>query len=619
MNPNMIFILQQPMREEDPDSPFYKATYSEGFPWIRNDVGNRHPEGGDIILPLIDFTHPDAQDIIVEQAIAAAKCGLYDGIFIDWWHEWNVILDGRPTNAEEQAARDEILRRIREEVREDFLILVNGNRRTMPRTGWAINGTFMETGRDYDRGYTHGDLAEIESTLLWTEENFREPRVNCLEDWGVPTESPDSPRNLRWMRVFTTMSLTHSDGYVLYIIGIRHPIHEHDWNVFEITHKEAHDRDIEHNHHHDHYWYDFYDAALGTPIGEKAQRYENRDGLFIREFTNGWAVYNRSGTKQTIVLPSQATGVASGTRKRRHILPDLDSEIYLKTVMQITPGKRPPLFWVDPQTGTLHRLVGDKVENLVPGIQDATHLTVDAAAEKLYWREKTGNQTGKIQCANLDGANVQLIRDLTSVPLDIAINTASNKLYVTNAWGKIQRMNLDGSSFQPNFITGLEAPGQVAVDAVGGKVYWTEKGSLRYADLKDGNIHDVVTGLGELADIALSLLPDSMAVAAAPVTQTVVEQTLLLANYPNPFNPETWIPYQLAEPSKVTLHIYATNGTLVQTLDLGHQSAGIYQHRSRAAYWDGKNEVGEPVASGIYFYTLTAGDFTATRKMLIRK
>ena len=97
------------------------------------------------------------------------------------------------------------------------------------------------------------------------------------------------------------------------------------------------------------------------------------------------------------------------------------------------------------------------------------------------------------------------------------------------------------------------------------------------------------------------------------------QETALLANYPNPFNPETWIPYHLAKDADVTLHIYAVNGTLVRTLTLGHQPAGMYQSRSRAAYWDGKNAFGEPIASGVYFYTLAAGDFTATRKMLIRK
>ena len=103
------------------------------------------------------------------------------------------------------------------------------------------------------------------------------------------------------------------------------------------------------------------------------------------------------------------------------------------------------------------------------------------------------------------------------------------------------------------------------------------------------------------------------------LTLFIPEKTALLHNYPNPFNPETWIPYQLAEPAEVTLTIHSVNGTLVRTLALGHHRAGIYQTRNRAAYWDGKNDVGESVASGVYFYTLTAGDFTATRKLLIRK
>ena len=96
-------------------------------------------------------------------------------------------------------------------------------------------------------------------------------------------------------------------------------------------------------------------------------------------------------------------------------------------------------------------------------------------------------------------------------------------------------------------------------------------------------------------------------------------ETKLLLNYPNPFNPETWIPYQLAKATDVTVMIHATNGSLVRTIELGHQAAGIYKSKSQAAYWDGRNELGEQVASGLYFYTLTAGDFSATAKMLIRK
>ena len=102
-------------------------------------------------------------------------------------------------------------------------------------------------------------------------------------------------------------------------------------------------------------------------------------------------------------------------------------------------------------------------------------------------------------------------------------------------------------------------------------------------------------------------------------TLALPKETRLFANYPNPFNPETWIPYQLSDPAEVTLQIYFMDGTLVRTLALGHRSAGKYHNKSRAAYWNGRNEQGERVASGVYFYTLTAGDFTATRKMLIKK
>ena len=103
------------------------------------------------------------------------------------------------------------------------------------------------------------------------------------------------------------------------------------------------------------------------------------------------------------------------------------------------------------------------------------------------------------------------------------------------------------------------------------------------------------------------------------LTTLTPKETTLLPNYPNPFNPETWIPYQLATPAEVTLRIYSASGVLVRTLVLGYQPAGIYQNRSRAAYWDGKNDTGEPVASGIYFYTLSAGQSTMTRRMVIRK
>ena len=128
---------------------------------------------------------------------------------------------------------------------------------------------------------------------------------------------------------------------------------------------------------------------------------------------------------------------------------------------------------------------------------------------------------------------------------------------------------------------------------------WIEQASLE----NDGSIafHE---GIAKLKSLLALLIP---------------KETALLANYPNPFNPETWIPYQLAEAGEVEILIFDVSGIGVRRLVLGHQPAGDYTPRRRAAYWDGRNALGERVASGTYFYTLIAGDFTVTRKMLILK
>ena len=96
-------------------------------------------------------------------------------------------------------------------------------------------------------------------------------------------------------------------------------------------------------------------------------------------------------------------------------------------------------------------------------------------------------------------------------------------------------------------------------------------------------------------------------------------ETELLANYPNPFNPETWIPYRLAEDAVVTLTIYDLSGQPVRTLEVGHRIASAYENRSKAIYWDGRNGLGERVASGVYFYHLSTGEYSATRRMVILK
>ena len=321
-NPNMIFL---------PDVRIYHHDTPEAFPpdsdfWIRDAQGQIIRNYANEYL--IDFMKPEVQELLIKRIIALERCGLYDGVFLDGFSHNFIGFAGRrhfhhATDEEIIQVMVNILRTVRSQVSADFLILINTVRTKATRYAEYVNGTFMETQSDSlggnFGGYTHGGLYEIEDTLTWSEENFRVPQINCLEGWGIPTEPPDSPDNRRWMRVFTTMSLTHSDGYVLYTTGTGFipgpdPDAIYPWEPA-----------------HEHFWYPFWDANLGRPIGLKAQLYKDIPGLFIREFTNGWAVYNRSGSTQEISLAENATGVASGQAGTTHRLADLDGEIYLTT------------------------------------------------------------------------------------------------------------------------------------------------------------------------------------------------------------------------------------------------------------------------------------------------
>ena len=308
LNANMLFLVEVRIHNHLQASAF---PLDSAF-WLRDSNGrviaNNYRENP------MNFLNPDLQNLLIERIVAVAKCGLFDGVMIDGFNANATGFVDRHfhavTDEEVIAATTRILREVRSRVRDDFLILVNANRTKPTAYAEYVNGTFMETGHDFNGSYTYTGLQEIEDTLLWAETQLRAPQINCLEGEGIGTSSPNSPENQRWMRVFTTLSLTHSDGYVLYTDGQR------------FVDPQAP--------HHQHIWFDFWDADLGQPIGEKAQLYENREGLFIREFTNGWAVYNRSGKAQEIRLPEQATGVESGVQNTRHIIPDLDGEIYLK-------------------------------------------------------------------------------------------------------------------------------------------------------------------------------------------------------------------------------------------------------------------------------------------------
>ena len=306
LNPNLVILM----------SYSYAAAHFNEFPedspyWIRNDDGTIFRPYNHTGVPkpyaLIDFTHPDIQDRIVQWAVAVSKCGLYDGIFFDSWSEEWPILSAhdehgvlhvfRSLEAERQA-RVNIVQRIRAATRPEFLIMGNTNDRLIPRTGPYMNGGFMEVGTP------EGDsMLKLNEPLLWLEQNLRVPQINVLEGGTVPNEPADSPTNLRWMRAFTTLTLTHSDGYIGFIDRIIHNAH----------------------------WYDFWDADLGRPLSEaKAQLYENREGLYIREFTNGWAVYNHTGAPQVITLLEEVQGVASGLAGTEHALANLDGEMYLR-------------------------------------------------------------------------------------------------------------------------------------------------------------------------------------------------------------------------------------------------------------------------------------------------
>jgi len=103
------------------------------------------------------------------------------------------------------------------------------------------------------------------------------------------------------------------------------------------------------------------------------------------------------------------------------------------------------------------------------------------------------------------------------------------------------------------------------------------------------------------------------------LVRIIPDKMALLQNFPNPFNPETWLPYQLSKSNDVQIRIFNISGQLVRTLSPGYQRAGIYADKNQAAYWDGRNDTGERISSGVYFYTIQAGDFSATRKMLIAK
>ena len=505
-NPNMVFLVGISMR----DAAISK--YGEDWPyWVRDASGDIVPEGYNTGAALMDFTHPAVQDLIVAETIEVSKCGLFDGIIIDWWSEESPVLPVHVGGVEKELkARLNILTRTRAVTRPNFLIQVNA--RKIPHTKQYINGLAMETGLPAwysTEAQLENALSSVEDTLLWAEENLREPRINGVAGEVRFLEDADSPDNRRWVRLLTTLSLTHANGYV-----VSQALYGKDWGT----------------------WYNFWDADLGRPVGEKGQLYQEIEGLYIREFTNGWAVYNHSGETQEITLPELVTGVASGIEDTMHTLPNLDGEMYLR-VKSANPAD----------------VNGDGVVNVFDLIIVAQAIGTDGMG------------------GDVNGDGVVNVFDLVFVAGAIGGGGAAPS----------------ASSLDPSIISAADVE-RWLTDAQG-------------LGVGDANFQ---RGIRFLEGLLAALTP---------------KETTLLPNYPNPFNPETWIPYRLAAGADVEITIFDAKGALVRRLALGNQAAGFYAERGRAAYWDGRNEDGESVASGIYVYHFQAGDYAASRRMVIVK
>ena len=207
---------------------------------------------------------------------------------------------------------------------------------------------------------------------------------------------------------------------------------------------------------------------------------------------------------------------------------------------------------------------------------------------------------GQIATGDVNRDGVVSILDLILVAQQLGRRVPANSPVDLNGDGVVSILDLILAARAIGSTTASAAPaiGTESVDPAAIEAWIVQ------ARLEDDGSLAFKQGIENLERLLASLIP---------------EETALLANYPNPFNPETWIPYQLAESAEVTLTIYDINGQLVRRLAVGHQAAGMYRSRSRAVYWDGRNHLGESVASGLYFYTLTADNFTATRRMLILK
>ena len=303
------------------------------------------------------------------------------------------------------------------------------------------------------------------------------------------------------------------------------------------------------------------------------------------------------------------------------------------------------VYWTEQtgvSSGTINsaNLNGSGVNQLASIRAVPSGMGVDMARSHLYWT----NSRGRIQRADLDGKQIQNVADGLGSPGDMVL---SNSLQAPVATAPPVAVSPPPSTYDVNgdgLVNNTDASLVAgAMNTSNAKYDVNGDGTVNFLDLllvfdnRDAGAASAPTIVGmQLSAVQVDVLQEQIDLLIATndrspsAMRTLIylqqliatarpEQTQLLANYPNPFNPETWIPYELATDTDVRLTIYNTHGGVVRTLELGHQSAGYYVGRDRAAYWDGRNAFGEQVASGIYFYQLETDAMSLMRKMVILK
>ena len=312
--------------------------------------------------------------------------------------------------------------------------------------------------------------------------------------------------------------------------------------------------------------------------------------------------------------------------------------------LDVADGK---MYWTDAAARKIQRadLDGSNVEDVVTELAGVHSLDLDIDNRKIYW---TDWRDETVRRANLDASNVEdVIASGMDRPSSIAINASPQPIESKDPDDETEDETVEAKDADANGDGSVDVQDIVYVALHYGQ---TSQGA---ADINgDGvvNIDDIIAVAAAVDSVAAA--PAARAAMPRDLTAEMVEnwlteaklagkntpqyqrgiltleqllavlapkETALLPNYPNPFNPETWIPYRLATGSDVQISIYDLNGALIRQLDLGHQRAGVYIEKTRAAYWDGRNENGEAVASGAYFYQLRTDDYNALRRMVIVK